>query len=374
MATTDSDGRLEIHVFGASQGESIALRLPNGGWGVIDCYASTLADSANNATYRFLVDRGVSELEFLCLTHPHYDHFRGMSRLLESFRVRCFWRPSAMSGQRLKWILRLSILDAKRSGHFEAVEDAKELERVFSLVRDARRKRAEPLIPKNAAVGTQLYPVPLDSDASFQMWSVSPCGRQVDRYEDGLRACFDLSGRLRDRLPYSRHNEISLALLVVFGETRLVLGGDVEKGGWADSMREFGSEKLDSAAVKVSHHGSTTGYCEGLWQSFSRNGKPIAIVTPFRRHGLPRRQGLEHVGDFVASLLTPCLPAIHATDLPIPLSVEAPVKSRKAIRDTFKAESHSATYPPGKCSLILDDRGNVIEQTVEPPGGEILLE
>ena len=61
MATTDSN-RLELHVIGASQGESIVLKLPSGGWGVVDCYASSAADPSKNPTYQFLVDQDAERL------------------------------------------------------------------------------------------------------------------------------------------------------------------------------------------------------------------------------------------------------------------------------------------------------------------------
>jgi hypothetical protein len=36
--------------------------------------------------------------------------------------------------------------------------------------------------------------------------------------------------------------------------------------------------ELASSAVKVSHHGSTTGYCKGLWNSFALDHDPVAVV------------------------------------------------------------------------------------------------
>lgn len=374
MATIDSKAVLEMHVIGAGQGESIVLKLPDGSWGVVDCYASKLDEPAENKAYEFLSAQGVRELEFVCLTHPHEDHFRGMSRLLDEFHVRYFWRPSAMSGQRLKWLLKHSCLDAKRSGADKAVEDANELERIFTIVRDSRRSRSFPLIPKHADIGAQLYPVPVDLDADLQIWSIAPSARCTDRYEDSLQKCFDSDGRLKDRLPYSRHNEISMALLVEFRNTRIVLGGDVEKNGWTDSVQEFGLDKLSSHAVKVSHHGSATGYCDDLWRGFSKDGEPIAVLTSFRRHRLPRREGLEHIREFAAKILTPCLPAIHEEQLSIPLSMNAPAKSRQALRDTFNARSVSQPFPTGQCSLVFDDQGNCIEQIADPPAGQIPLE
>ena len=76
----------------AGYGESIIIRLPNGKWGVVDCYASSISDSGKNYTLQFLLERGIKELEFVCLTHPHEDHYRGLSHLLQEFPVRFFWR------------------------------------------------------------------------------------------------------------------------------------------------------------------------------------------------------------------------------------------------------------------------------------------
>jgi len=348
MATTDGGSSLEMHVFGAAQGESVVLRLPHGGWGVVDCYASTLGDAVDNATLRFLLERGVNELEFLCLTHPHDDHFRGMSQLLERLHVRCFWRPSAMSGQRLKWILQLALVDAKRSGHARTLEDADELERIFTR-----------------------YPVPVDPQARFQIWAIAPSGRQADGYEEGLRRCFDENDRLKDRLPYARHNEISLALLVVFGKTRVILGGDVEESNWLDTLNEFGRPGLSCVGVKVSHHGSTNGYCPGLWEAFAADRKPVTILTPFQRHRLPRREALEHIGEFAAEILTPCLSAVCPKELPIPLSPKAPVKSRRALRDELKARVDTRSTRMGCCSLAFDDSGVCTVGNLQPPAGKI---
>ena len=83
--------KLQIYLFGASLGESIVLQLPNGGWAVIDCFASSPNNPQTNPAHKLLSAQGVSTLEFLCLTHPHEDHFMGMSRLIRDFQVKKFW-------------------------------------------------------------------------------------------------------------------------------------------------------------------------------------------------------------------------------------------------------------------------------------------
>src|SRR5437764_754157 len=88
---TSNTGLVRIYVFGSTEGESIVLHLPNGKWGAVDSFAPSLNDPTTNPAYRLMRQKKVTELEFLCLTHPHDDHFRGMSQLLKGFSVRQFW-------------------------------------------------------------------------------------------------------------------------------------------------------------------------------------------------------------------------------------------------------------------------------------------
>jgi hypothetical protein len=91
---------LGIHVIGVGFGESVVLELPNGRIGVIDCCAPRLKASSReerlraNPTLRFLVnDLRATALAFLGFTHPHEDHGRGLSHLLEEFhgRIERIW-------------------------------------------------------------------------------------------------------------------------------------------------------------------------------------------------------------------------------------------------------------------------------------------
>ena len=83
---------LEVHLLGGGKGESVVLKLPDGQWGVVDCYSGSVTNPDANPTTQFLRSRGVTTLLFVCLTHPHDDHFLGMVKLIEEFRPREFWR------------------------------------------------------------------------------------------------------------------------------------------------------------------------------------------------------------------------------------------------------------------------------------------
>ncbi len=62
QAMTTDLSRLTIHVFGAGKGESIVLNLPNGKWGVVDCFAGSSANASTSPVLQFLRNQGVEQL------------------------------------------------------------------------------------------------------------------------------------------------------------------------------------------------------------------------------------------------------------------------------------------------------------------------
>ncbi|UCE36202.1 MAG: MBL fold metallo-hydrolase [Thermoplasmata archaeon] len=80
-----------VHVLNVGDGDSIVLQFPadvNGRrkFALVDCYKST-------KTIDYLKKLGVNELEFVCATHPHYDHIAGIPKVLDTFKgsIQEFW-------------------------------------------------------------------------------------------------------------------------------------------------------------------------------------------------------------------------------------------------------------------------------------------
>lgn len=368
---------LELTILGAEKGESIVLRLPpldgRERWGVVDCYCRSLSDPDANPTLRFLKDNGATELEFLCLTHPHEDHYRGMSQLLNAFPVRYFWRSQAMNVERLKWILSYDRQDAARRNDQNAEEDARELQAIFNEIELKKKANngQSPLIPKNAGLGMILYPGPSEANAEIQVISLAPSGRQQERFELGLKTCFD-AGRLKSDLPTSHHNIASMALLVKYGQTQIVLGGDVESSGWQNALEEVEANNLAAHAVKVSHHGSTNGYCGGLWGAFAATGRPIAIIAPYRRFKLPRQESLEHIRSHCKRLFVTCLKAVDPDISKMGDSLDPnQMKSRIILSAKMKAVPSEGPLPFGRWSFRFDNAGNLINSEFDGSAGEI---
>ncbi|MBA3045047.1 MAG: MBL fold metallo-hydrolase [Euryarchaeota archaeon] len=96
-----------VHVLNVGDGDNIIIQFPEVDgqrkFAVVDCYNS-------KKTLDYLNKLGVKELEFVCVTHPHFDHIRGVPNLLEAYKgkIREFWD----SGFRHTSLTHENIIDA----------------------------------------------------------------------------------------------------------------------------------------------------------------------------------------------------------------------------------------------------------------------
>jgi hypothetical protein len=294
-----------------------------------------------------------------------------MSQLLEYLPVRYFWHFNGMSSEHFMKLVEYLHVEAGDERVPSAIKRAREFGRIFGLVEDKRKHQSPPLRQKFSGLATELYPVPYDPDASFRIIGIAPSGDQVDEYNRGLRGCFDEKGNVKARLPHAHHNVISSALLVIHGSTRVVLGGDVERNGWSDAIEEIGPKHLAAHAVKISHHGSSNGYCEGLWTCFAASGKPVTVVTAYVSQSLPRQSALNHIIEHADRVLTTCITALKPDQLPTELHPGA-VKSRLALLTKMRLLGDENRHQCGRCSLTFDDQGQCVDQELVPPAAIIL--
>ena len=249
---------LEVHVLGGSRGESIVLKLPDGRWGVVDCYSESLSDLNANATARFLHGEGVARLFFVCLTHPHDDHYLGMAKLMEEFKPAEFWRFGCLSHEHVRRLLKYYELRAGAAKIEELSQSANELIDVFGKALEGAKNKTMDVCRANSR--TNPHPKRSERPTAYKIECLSPTGRQIERYEGAIWECIGPDGRIAKKLSRSQHNDISLVLKITYGNTKIILGGDLEKTGWEEVVEDAGESDLSVCAVKVSHHGSENGY------------------------------------------------------------------------------------------------------------------
>lgn len=356
---------IELHVIGGKEGESIVLKLPDGEWGVIDCYTPSLSDPAANPTFALLQSKGVTRLRFLGLTHAHRDHYRGMAGLLEQFPVQEFWLFGALSTRALWGMLAQLLQGRVESLTNPTPDDAKDVDEFVRLLDEIHtRAQKRTLRLMTYSLKTQL----LESADSggLSVTAIGPSGRSTGAYHESIRSCFEVKNArvlLREKLPKLDQNKASGAFILEFGSTRIVLGGDMETDGWIDAVDSYGPNgRLASIVVKASHHGSANGYSQNSWEHLSPNRLATAVVTAYAKSGLPSEEGLRHIAAHVSQTLVTsrsCVPsALRTVDVPLTLTTDS-ADALLALRAVFTAlPSLDKSRCKGVCSFVFDDAGH----------------
>jgi hypothetical protein len=298
VTARNRDPKLEIQILGGSVGESIIIRTPDGRWGVVDCYSPRTDAPSFNPTLARLASRGVKELDFLCLTHPHADHYRGMTHLVEHLKVHEFWHFDSLTPEHTQRLFAMTSGAALAVDDTEGWDDAQELIDLFEKV---RRRRIERCLLSDIKLLRNVS-VPLEKGStSFEIWSLAPPSRFVNAYTNNIFRFFEKNKSTPASRPLKlRHNIISAALLIKFGQTQIVLGGDVEIAAWKLALRQCNTLRLGlhADAVKVSHHGSLTGFYTDVWTQFSSRAKTFSVITPFSSQSLPTKTALKNMSQF----------------------------------------------------------------------------
>lgn len=279
---------LEVHVFGADQGESILIKFPNNEWGVVDCYACS-KDISSNQALNYLFSQQVKRLHFVCLTHPHHDHYSGLMQILKHLPTRQFWYPAVMTSDLLRAIVKLEAQTMKASGNLQYSGKLIDLwEKINDLHANSR------IEIRRLSLGTDM--AAQNDLGGVQIVALAPSGDEAYRFERNLKNCFDSNGTL---LPSKRQmsiNQCSAALTISYAGQRIVLGGDVERQGWIDLLAQQAQLAEGACLVKVAHHGSQTGTCPKLWSTHAANtSHRIAVLTPFWKHRLPEKRVMAEI-------------------------------------------------------------------------------
>lgn len=86
------DGKLTLWAVDVGQGDGLVLRLPGGGFAVIDANRG-----GAQAMSELLTAQGCRELQGLVLTHPHADHLGDLAEIAKRFRVKRFYESGVVS-------------------------------------------------------------------------------------------------------------------------------------------------------------------------------------------------------------------------------------------------------------------------------------
>jgi competence protein ComEC len=89
FASSNLWAQLKVSVVNVGQGDAIYIELPNGKNALIDGGPSgVLIDN-------FLKSKGVTKIDYVALTHPHSDHYRGLKKVFTNYQVSNYYDTRA---------------------------------------------------------------------------------------------------------------------------------------------------------------------------------------------------------------------------------------------------------------------------------------
>lgn len=280
--------RLFLYLLGPGVGESQVVVFPDGRTLVVDsCIAGGV-----NLPRALLAHLGLGSVDLLVLTHPDLDHVRGFAELVRESSPAEIWRYPH-GGE-----LRAFAADLLRRRPGE--ERLADLAGALDAIDDWLERHGE----HTYAQFDRTW-----SGAGYEVRCLAPTPYDVDRARRLLEHCtaYIVGERRRISPRFERFlagksslgdapNVLSVALAIGWGQVRIVLGGDVEKGtakpfsGWKGVLslldkpcRARGDLVTDVHAVKVAHHGSRGAFHEPVWDRHARpDGSTVAVLTPFK--------------------------------------------------------------------------------------------
>jgi competence protein ComEC len=213
-ATSSSGGTLTFAVMDVGQGMSVVIITPDGYSMVIDGGKS--GERVRQEVIPFLQDHGVTQLDYVVMTHPDQDHIGGLPALLEAMPVRAWVDP---------------VIETTNQSY----------EKALKLVQDRN------ITPIRARRGGTLDLGPLVK--ADILWP-----------PDGLYA----------PQSDSADNNNSVVIKITYGDRSFLITGDIQEAAERQLVEQEQAEELHSDVLVVAHHGSKT----------SSSGDFLDAVTP----------------------------------------------------------------------------------------------
>lgn len=241
---------LAFHFLNVGHGDSTVVQFvdPNGNqhFGVID---SNKKGAETPSALRKLRQLGAQRLSFLALTHPHADHYKGLSEILDEFEGaidEVYLFPIDRARDRHKKWLTQYFAAIEASDDETSVRAVEELVTIFCAI------ESHPSVSELSGYGQVVYAPGMEAVDIRNMLPPSKVkGEFFKAIDEG-----------RSLLAHERNNSLSLAFEFNYAGRTVVVGGDGTHLNWLDTRKrypkeqgvEFGSPVAN--VVKLPHHGS----------------------------------------------------------------------------------------------------------------------
>jgi beta-lactamase superfamily II metal-dependent hydrolase len=327
--SNDNDN-LEVYLFNVGQGDHILLKFPSNEYGIIDFFYDTTSNTVwepPTLSYFKELKQSLSAKEFeditisfFCISHTDRDHIKGICETVKWFDengifIREFWMPAAQDMNQFfnffkdklsSFIDSESRLDEKEKRKLKNLNEKfikNYLNQFYDSFNKWKRKefQSQRYQVENMGNGEFLHnirslrkPCTL---ANCSALNLGPLEEHVKDYENNLsiEIIKAILGYEKDSID---KNIISHLLLLKFGESKLLFGGDTPLKIWEDCLTEYHNDQkthiiengeIDCQFIKVSHHGSKGSSNQAVWDKLIKKEQNIHLGISAGNH-----QGYKH--------------------------------------------------------------------------------
>jgi len=269
---------VELHLIACDHGDTILLRLPIDRWVLVDCNLCNPA--IRRQFFDWIEANKVTRLEYIFQTHPDFDHFCGMDKVLEYFtkdgRSVGTWCDTGLSTTEVRqehWDKFARAENKKLQDKLDDLADAGLIE--FMEIDSF----TEPLSPRGYVDIVNLIPIAPQATGKRKVRRL-----ELKRLKNNPNAKLDT-------------NALSIVLALVVHASSKTFSALLASDIWAadvESALETCARRLsDDAApafdvVKIPHHGSIKSHDKRLCSARrSGDGLCVACVTAGTRPALP---------------------------------------------------------------------------------------
>ena len=321
---------IEIYLFRCGHGDTILVRLPDGRWGLIDCFLPEQF-GVRREFFRFLQELNIRTFDFIFQTHPDYDHYHGMQEVIEHFLGRGekigYYIDTGLNARRTRELLH----SRPGSAEYEVLQEKLEEwdESGYLKWRDLDAERI-PFIP--AGYRGQIEFIPIGPDPREKRRILTADLRRLAVKSTARPEANKLS--LVVVLSVKIENRLLNVLLCADADTECI-------GHALDVWNRYAREKGIAAefdAIKIPHHGSIKSHASGL-SGMKRpgTGPETAAVCAGTRRALPDREVLrEYLQNGWNVMATTTRATTSGPSLPMTLAHRGTPDDAEVIRHTIR--------------------------------------
>ncbi len=256
---------LKVTFKDVGQGDSILIEWKtDDGLGKLGIIDSNLLEDGNNPVLDYLKSTTYREIEFILLSHPHYDHFSGLRQIVEyceanKIPIKQFWHTSSQTPDFLK-------------SSVKAFNAQKEVALLFRKVHTLFRSGK--IIENQGYIDDTTKNYRLNSEIEIQF--LAPSTKETDKYISNI----PLKYNEEDAKNRANANWLSTVIKISGRGWYVLLTSDCEeqvlKQIWKKSKQEFKNQSL--LLAQSPHHGAAGNHREPFWKSQNLEKKQIASV------------------------------------------------------------------------------------------------